>query len=309
MLTMDTIKNNITKILFTTNTPFWRSNIAITIYILIIFLVIYVQINKVKVLDKLVDKRTKELREKMNENEKLYNHIIELEQNKSSYLVNFSHELRTPLNILMSTTQLIESLSKDDNLLTKEKLSHYINIMNRNSNRLLNLINNLIDYEKIENNTYIINKESLDIVSLVEDTVFDMKNYIEEKGIQFVFDTDIEEKIIKCDRLDIERCIINLVGNAVKFTPKGGYIEVFLYDLGNKVKICVRDNGAGISEEDQKLIFDRFKQGKNAGSQQKGGSGLGLAITKQIINLHGGEIYVNSKLGSGSEFVIILPIS
>ena len=148
----------------------------------------------------------------------------------------------------------------------------------------------------------------MDIVYLVEETVLDMKEYIEEKGIELIFDTDVEEKSIECDKLDIERCIINLVSNAVKFTPEGGLIEVVLHDLHDKVKISVRDNGIGISEENQKIIFDRFNQGVDKSSEQKGGSGLGLTITKQLINLHGGEIYVDSKVDEGSEFVIILPV-
>lgn len=142
-------------------------------------------------------------------------------------------------------------------------------IMDRNCSRLLSLINNLIDHTKIENNSYIINKKDEDIVYLVEETVLDMKEYIEEKGLELIFDTDIEEKVIRCDKVDIERCIINLVGNAVKFTPEGGLIEVLLQDLDDKVKIIVKDNGIGISEENQKIIFDRFNQVVDESSEQK----------------------------------------
>ena len=190
------VMSEVNSVNFTIKTPFWNSKAAIVIYCVLIASAIYIQMSKVKRLDKLVNKSTKELREEMKKNEQLYNHVIELEQAKNNYFVNLSHELRTPLNILMSTNQLIDSLSNDSVLLTKEKISHYVNIMNRNCNRLLSLINNLIDYVKLENNVYLITKERVDIVSLVEDTVFDMKDYIEENGIQFIFDTDIEEKII-----------------------------------------------------------------------------------------------------------------
>ena len=117
--------------------------------------------------------------------------------------------------------------------------------MDRNTSRLLKLINNIIDNTKIENNSYVLNKEDIDIVYLVEETVIDMKDYIEEKGLEFIFDTDVEEKLINCDKYEIERCIINLVGNAVKFTPKGGLIEVIVSDLDDKVKISVKDNHLG----------------------------------------------------------------
>ena len=276
--------------------------------VIIIAIIIYLQINKLKKLDQLVNKRTQELRGEMKKNKQLFEKIIAFEKNKNNYFVNLSHELRTPLNVLSSINQLIKEFTKKDNFITPEKLSYYMGIMDRNCSRLLSLINNLIDHTKIENNSYIINKKDEDIVYLVEETVLDMKDYIEEKGLELIFDTDVEEKVIRCDKVDIERCIINLVGNAVKFTPEGGLIEVLLQDLDDKVKIIVKDNGIGISEEKQKIIFDRFNQVVDESSEQKGGSGLGLTITKQLITLHNGEIYVESEVGVGSEFIIILPV-
>ncbi|MGM9964660.1 MAG: ATP-binding protein, partial [Clostridium sp.] len=307
-LTSHGIVSEISSVSFTIKPPIWKSKYAIFIYYILIILFIYAYANKVNKLDKLVNKRTCELRKEMEKNEELFNQVLMLEQNKNNYFVNLSHELRTPLNILSSINQLIKSFVKNDKFIPNEKLAHYMEIMDRNCDRLLNLINNLIDYAKIENNNYTINKRSVNIVYLVEETVLDMKDYIEEKGLELIFDTDVEEKLIMCDKLDIERCIINLVSNAVKFTPIGGLIEVLVEDLDNKVKIIVKDNGIGISEENQKKIFDRFNQVVDENSEEKGGSGLGLTITKQLIILHGGEIYVNSEVGSGSEFIIILPV-
>ena len=293
---------------FTINPPIWRSNYAICIYLILIIISILRYMHKVNTLDRLVNERTNKLRKEMEKNEQLFKKVLSLEQNKNNYFVNLSHELRTPLNVLSSINQLIKEFTKKDNFITPEKLSYYMGIMDRNCSRLLSLINNLIDHTKIENNSYIINKKDEDIVYLVEETVLDMKDYIEEKGLELIFDTDVEEKVIRCDKVDIERCIINLVGNAVKFTPEGGLIEVLLQDLDDKVKIIVKDNGIGISEENQKIIFDRFNQVVDESSEQKGGSGLGLTITKQLITLHNGEIYVESKVGVGSEFIIILPV-
>ena len=293
---------------FTINPPIWRSNYAICIYLILIIISILRYMHKVNTLDRLVNERTNKLRKEMEKNEQLFKKVLSLEQNKNNYFVNLSHELRTPLNVLSSINQLIKEFTKKDNFITPEKLSYYMGIMDRNCSRLLSLINNLIDHTKIENNSYIINKKDEDIVYLVEETVLDMKEYIEEKGLELIFDTDIEEKVIRCDKVDIERCIINLVGNAVKFTPEGGLIEVLLQDLDDKVKIIVKDNGIGISEENQKVIFDRFNQVVDESSEQKGGSGLGLTITKQLITLHNGEIYVESEVGVGSEFIIILPV-
>ena len=293
---------------FTINPPIWRSNYAICIYLILIIISILRYMHKVNTLDRLVNERTNKLRKEMEKNEQLFKKVLSLEQNKNNYFVNLSHELRTPLNVLSSINQLIKEFTKKDNFITPEKLSYYMGIMDRNCSRLLSLINNLIDHTKIENNSYIINKKDEDIVYLVEETVLDIKDYIEEKGLELIFDTDVEEKVIRCDKVDIERCIINLVGNAVKFTPEGGLIEVLLQDLDDKVKIIVKDNGIGISEENQKIIFDRFNQVVDESSEQKGGSGLGLTITKQLITLHNGEIYVESEVGVGSEFIIILPV-
>ena len=293
---------------FTINPPIWRSNYAICIYLILIIISILRYMHKVNTLDRLVNERTNKLRKEMEKNEQLFKKVLSLEQNKNNYFVNLSHELRTPLNVLSSINQLIKEFTKKDNFITPEKLSYYMGIMDRNCSRLLSLINNLIDHTKIENNSYIINKKDEDIVYLVEETVLDMKDYIEEKGLELIFDTDVEEKVIRCDKVDIERCILNLVGNAVKFTHEGGLIEVLLQDLDDKVKIIVKDNGIGISEENQKVIFDRFNQVVDESSEQKGGSGLGLTITKQLITLHNGEIYVESEVGVGSEFIIILPV-
>ena len=267
---------------------------------IIIAIIIYLQINKLKKLDQLVNKRTQELRGEMKKNKQLFEKIIAFEKNKNNYFVNMSHEL---------INQLIKGHSKKDTFITPNKLSYYIEVMERNCSRLLSLINNLIDYAKIENNSYTLNKKDENIVYLVEEIVLDMKDYIEGKGIDLIFDTDTEEKEISCDKLEIERCIVNLLGNAVKFTPEGGLIEVLIQDLKDKVKISVKDSGIGIPEEKQSMIFDKFNQVIDDSSKQKNGSGLGLTITKHLIDLHGGEIYVESKVGEGSEFIIILPVN
>ena len=112
--------------------------------------------------------------------------------------------------------------------------------------------------------------------------------------------------MVLCDSYEIERCIVNLVSNATKFTPEGGRITITIKDLDDKVMISVLDTGVGIEEKYHKAIFDRFNQVEN--EESKCGSGLGLSITSKIVDLHKGEIYVESTLGKGSNFVIILPV-
>jgi signal transduction histidine kinase/ligand-binding sensor domain-containing protein len=292
---------------FTIKKPFWRSNLAVLCYILIALIIVYININKMKRLDKLVDQRTSQLRDEMNKNNKLLNKVIRLEKNKNNYFVNLSHELRTPLNVISGTHQLVTELNKKESGISKDKINHYMNVIDKNSKRLLNLINNIIDSTKLQSDQYIIHLEEHDIIYIVEETVLGLRDYIENKGINLTIDPEVEEKTIQCDSYEIERCIVNLIGNAVKFTPVGGNIDVVIKDLESKVMISIKDSGIGIEEKFHKSIFDRFNQVVDANTEIKCGSGLGLTITKQIIELHKGEIYVESEVGKGSNFIIILP--
>ena len=286
----------------------WRTKIAYCIYIIIILIIIYIYYNEVKILDALVRQRTQELNDKLNENKKLYERLIELEKYKNNYFVNLSHELRTPLNVILSIEQLISSLTKSGVQISIEKMGTYMSTLKGNSQRLLNLINNIIDTSKIDSGFYRLEKEEVNIVTLVEDTALSMVELAEVKGLEIIIDPEIEELFINCDKLDIERCIINLIGNAIKFTDVGGTITVSICELEGKVKIGVKDTGIGIDEKYHKNIFDRFGQVNSVSSEAFGGSGLGLTLTKNLINLHGGEITVISEVGKGSEFIIILPI-
>ena len=179
-------------------------------------------------------------------------------------------------------------------------------VIRRNSKRLLNLINNIIDTTKVENGSYKLTIKEEDIVYVVEEAALSLKDFIENKHIDLVIEPDVEEKIIECDRYEIERCVVNLISNAAKFTPEGGRIDVTLMDLGNEVHISVKDTGSGIDKKYHASIFDRFNQVVDEQAEVKGGSGLGLTITKHIVDLHHGEIYVDSELNKGSEFVIVL---
>lgn len=286
--------------------PIWKSKAAILIYLIIITIVIYRTINSVKRLDNLVKNKTLQLTKEMEKNDKLLKKVIELEKRKNNYFVNLSHELRTPLNVISSTEQLVTELNKSKDGIGKSKLNGCMQVVRRNTNRLLNLINNIIDTAKIESGSYQLNIREHDIVYIVEEATLSLKDYIERKGIELIIDPEMEEKIIKCDEHEIERCIVNLVSNAAKFTPEGGTIKVTIEDLDEKVKIIVKDTGIGIDKKYHDSIFNRFNQVIDQGAESEGGSGLGLTITKQIIDMHGGQISVESELGKGCKFIIIL---
>ena len=286
--------------------PIWKSKAAILIYLIIITIVIYRTINSVKRLDNLVKNKTLQLTKEMEKNDKLLKKVIEIKKRKNNYFVNLSHELRTPLNVISSTEQLVTELNKSKDGIGKSKLNGCMQVVRRNTKRLLNLINNIIDTAKIESGSYQLNIREHDIVYIVEEATLSLKDYIERKGIELIIDPEMEEKIIKCDEHEIERCIVNLVSNAAKFTPEGGTIEVTIEDLDEKVKIIVKDTGIGIDKKYHDSIFNRFNQVIDQGAESKGGSGLGLTITKQIIDMHGGQISVESELGKGCKFIIIL---
>ncbi|MGL4913687.1 MAG: ligand-binding sensor domain-containing protein [Romboutsia sp.] len=300
------METNVNSVSFTIKPPFYKSKVALLIYLIIIILIIYSYINRMKYLDKLVQKKTEELSHEMEISNELLNKVIELERNKNNYFINLSHELRTPLNVIYTTEQLITEFNKTEDGIARDKLSQYMIVMRRNTKRLLSLINNLIDTTKIDHGKYKINLEKNDIVYVVEEATLSLKEYIESKGIELIIDPEIEEKIIMCDAYEIERCIVNLVSNAAKFTPDGGKIEVCIKEVENKVMISVEDNGIGIDPKYHNLIFDRFNQIVDANAEVKGGSGLGLTITKHIIDLHNGKIYVESELNKGCKFTIIL---
>ncbi len=295
------------KVSFSIDTPIWKSEKAIMAYFIIIIIIIYMEFMRIKRLDKLVARRTKELSREMKKNSMLFDQLIEAERSKNNYFINLSHELRTPLNVINSAEQLITNFNKSEKGISQEKLDYYMEVMRNNTRRLLNLINNIIDTSKIENGKYKINVKDENIVYVVEEAALTLKDMIESSNIELLIDTDTEEKIIKCDAYEIERCIVNLVNNAAKFTPEGGKIMVNIEDLGDDIKISVEDTGIGIDEKYHETIFDRFNQVVDEQREVKGGSGLGLTITKHIINLHHGEIFVESEKGKGTKFTIILP--
>lgn len=187
---------------------------------------------------------------------------------------------------------------------------YYIDVIKKSSNSLLSIINDIIDSSKIESGAYKISKqENIDIVYLVEETALNMSEYINNKGIELIIDPEIEELPICCDSKEIERCVGNLIGNAVKFTEKDGKIKVLIKEQDNTVSISIEDNGLGISKDDQEFIFKRFQQGRNVNSTQVSSSGIGLTLVKYIVELHGGHVELESELNKGSKFTIVLPIN
>ncbi|AJA47342.1 sensor histidine kinase ResE [Clostridium pasteurianum DSM 525 = ATCC 6013] len=250
--------------------------------------------------------KLKELNLKAEENKKLLEKAIEYDRLKTEFFSNISHELRTPLNILLSSLQVLNLYlnKKPCDIKSSQK---YTNIMKQNCFRLLRLINNLLDITKIDSGFYQLNLYNHDIVSIVEDITLSVADYLKDKKINIIFDTDIEEKIIACDEEKIERIILNLLSNSIKFTDANGTININIYDGKDSIKICVKDDGIGIPKEKLDTIFNRFIQVDKSLTRNNKGTGIGLALVKSLVELHNGKIYVQSEYGKGTEFTILLP--
>lgn len=221
---------------------------------------------------------------------------------------NISHELKTPLNVIFTTAQLLKMYcnkgSLDEN---KDLIIKYIDSIKQNSYRLSKLSNNIVDLSKIKSGFFELNLSNNNIVEVVEEIVMSVTDFTKSKGLNIIFDTDIEEKNIDCDPETIERIILNLISNAIKFSEAGNEIFVDIKDRDEFVEISVKDNGIGIEANNLNMIFDRFKQVDKSLSRNAEGTGIGLSLVKSIVELHGGNVYVESKLGKGSKFTIMLP--
>ncbi|GFR34597.1 ATP-binding protein [Thermobrachium celere] len=245
---------------------------------------------------------------KLEESRRKIKELEEYENIRSEFFANISHEFRTPLNIILGSIQLLELYLKNNKIVDENHtLQRYNKSIKQNCYRLLRLVNNLIDITKVSAGYMQLNLCECNIVSLVEDIVQSVADYINSKNIEITFDTEIEEKIIRCDKDKIERIILNLLSNAIKFTPEGGKIFVNITDLDEYTCISVKDTGIGIPKDKQDIIFERFSQVNKSLSREREGSGLGLNIVKSFVEMHGGEIKLISEEGKGSEFIILLP--
>ena len=228
---------------------------------------------------------------------------------QEAFFANVSHELKTPLNLIFSANQLMELYFKGNMIENnEEKLSNDINIIKQNCFRLTKLINNIVDLSKIEGGFLNLNLSNENIVRITEDIIQSVSDYVKCKGINIIFDTNTEEKLIDCDPDNIERILLNVISNAIKFTNKNGNIYVNFYDKGDTVEIAVKDTGIGIEKKDQIKIFERFQQVDKSLSRNVEGTGIGLSLVKSIVEMHGGKISVESTPGEGSIFKIELPV-
>ncbi|HEY3835573.1 MAG TPA: ATP-binding protein, partial [Bryobacteraceae bacterium] len=223
---------------------------------------------------------------------------------KSEFLASMSHELRTPLHTILGFTELLEE--EVDGPLT-ERQKRFVSHVHQDAQHLLELINDILDLSKIEAGKMDLRFEVLDARQAVEEVVASLQGKADTKRLM------VENRIetdcaVRADRVRFKEIFYNLLSNAVKFTLEGGSIEIACVRQESKVSFSVKDTGIGIAREEQSSIFDKFYQ---VGSTTKGvreGTGLGLAITKQLVEMHGGSIRVESDTGKGSTFTFTIPV-
>ena len=225
-----------------------------------------------------------------------------MEKTRDEVLSNISHEFKTPVNVIYSTVQIQDlNLQKED----YDKILEFNKLIKQNCNRLIRLINNFIDSTKLENNKVEIHKKRVNIVSITEDITMSVINFAKRQKIDVVFDAEQEELYCDIDIDQMERIMLNILSNAIKYNKPNGNIDVIVKDRKEKVYIDVIDSGIGIPKDRINTIFDRFERMENKNAVIKEGSGIGLSIVKKLVDALDGEINIESEVDKGTTVRLI----
>jgi len=224
-----------------------------------------------------------------------------LEQMRKDFVANVSHELRTPIT---SIKGFAETMLDDE--LDKQLEQHFLSIIHKESHRLQLLIQDLLDLSKLEKADFHLNYQTIHVDHLIRESVEMTKVQAKEKSIALTIAGE-NELVLSADYDRLKQVILNLIYNAINYTPNGGKVTVAAYNSSGYIKIEVSDTGMGIAPEALPRIFERFYRVDKARSRNTGGTGLGLSITKHIVEAHDGQIFVDSVVDQGSTFTIMLP--
>ncbi|EHP85780.1 cache domain-containing protein [Methanotorris formicicus] len=243
------------------------------------------------------------LKKHAKELEKSYNELKELDRLKSEIIAIVSHELRTPLTSIKGYVELVLDGTMGP---LNESQRKCLEIANENINRLKRLIESMLDLSKIERGELEMRIEKINLRDSVDKVLNTLKPLASGKNVSI--DCNVEDITIEGDEDKIDQVLMNLIENAIKYSPINGKVKIEGFREGDYVHIKVTDNGPGIPKKEINKIFDKFYQVDSSTKRKKGGSGLGLAVCKSIVEAHNGSIWVESKLGKGSTFHVLLPI-
>jgi signal transduction histidine kinase len=232
--------------------------------------------------------------------------LREVAELKEEFLAVTTHDLRSPLAVISGVISFFSSGRLGE--LTPEQ-QNMVSMMERNTHNLIELVNDLLDSAKIESGTLHLDLAPTELPALVGEICEAMGTVAGERGVTVDcrFPDDLPK--ITADRAKLRRVLVNLVSNAVKFTPKGGRVDISGGREGGMVRVQVSDTGVGVTPEDLPHLFDKYEQGSSRAPRREKGTGLGLYITRQLVELHGGEINAASEVGKGSTFSFTVPIA
>ena len=231
---------------------------------------------------------------------------------KMAFLNNMTHDIQTPMNAILGFTTLAAM-----NINSKEKLSDYLKKISISSRHLLSLINNVLDMSRLESQSVTINEDQVNLFSIISELETIIRKGIEEKNLELEISKDIRHSSIITDKLRLNQVLLNIIDNAIKFSPYRGKIFISVREVSDESRVSsdkslyefrIRDCGRGMSESFKKVVFEPFSREEDAALAKSQGSGLGLAITKKVVELMNGTIDVISEEGRGSEFIITLPL-
>lgn len=244
-------------------------------------------------------RRTTELSEKTQQLESANRH-------KSTFLAHMSHELRTPLNAIIGFSDLLLTRMFGD---LNAKQTEYVDDIRDSGQHLLSLINDILDLTKIEAGRMELELSRVDLPTVVDSAMMLVRDRAHQQGVTLrcALDADVGEMV--ADERKVRQVLVNLLWNAVKFTPSGGAVDVRATRHNGAFEIAVRDTGVGIAAEDQQAIFEEFRQVGGDATRQIEGSGLGLSLARRLVELHGGRIWVTSAVGQGSTFTFSVPVT
>jgi len=236
--------------------------------------------------------------------------LEKMDEVKTRFFTNITHEFRTPLTVILGMKEQLESGSWTAKVSSKEqnRLANGLNLIERNGQKLLQLVNQLLDLSKIDSANLKANYQLKEVVSFVQYVGESFESLAAKKSIRLQIYNEMEDLTMAVDEIKLQKIIANLLSNAIKFTPNRGKVTLHLSQQDKVIQIKVKDTGEGISETALPYIFDRFYQVDNTASRKGEGTGIGLALVKELVKLMEGTIQVKSQLGKGAEFVILLPI-
>ena len=240
---------------------------------------------------------------KIEKMEEKLNEINDKNKFKNEFLANLTNDIRKPVNTILSVNNILNINQEKYN---SEYVSNYKKLVKQNCNRLTRLLNNIEEISNIDNSIYNMNLSKCDIVCLIKDIVEKSRPYTDEKNLKLRFSSNIKEKYTIIDKDKIEKIILNLLSNSIKFTDKGGDILIDLLIENGTIKIGVIDSGVGIPNDKLNLIFENFEQIDRSLSRGAEGAGVGLSLVRKLVNLHKAKIEVKSEVGKGSAFYITL---